>query len=189
MQILKWAGMQIERLNNKCKIAALVLMAFLITSLQSPSREYRIKATFLFNFTQFVEWPANTFENDNDPLVIGVMGGNPFGSFLDQLVQGEKINGRPLIVQHYTNARDIKSCHILFVNDINAEGLKEIMISMKGRHVLTASDASNFISQGGIIRFINEDNKVRFQINLDAAKKNDILISPKLLRLAEIVSH
>jgi YfiR/HmsC-like len=81
-----------------------------------PSREYQLKAVFLFNFTQFVDWPPTAFPNEQAPMVIGVIGDNPFGSYLQETVSGEKVNGHPVVVENYTNAGEIKSCHILFVN-------------------------------------------------------------------------
>src|SRR5262245_43281048 len=83
---------------------------------QSPVPEYRVKATFLFQFTQFVDWPLETFPTPEAPLVIAVFGEDPFGSFLDETVRDEKANTHPLVVQRYQRLEDIKNCHVLFVS-------------------------------------------------------------------------
>jgi hypothetical protein len=186
MPVLKLLFGQISR--RAIKICVAFLAGVVLSSAQIPaSREYQIKAAFLYNFTQFVEWPAASFENGTAPLVIGVLGEDPFGSVLQETVKGEKVNGHPLTVQHYDVPKEIGQCHILFVNVGGEAQLKETLTLVKGRHVLTVSDAPDFIKRGGLVRFIKENNKIRFQINQEAAKENDIAISSKLLRLAEIV--
>jgi hypothetical protein len=87
----------------------------------APSREYQIKAVFLFNFAQFVEWPPAAFRDSNSPLVIGVLGDNPFGTYLDETVRDEKVGNRPLEVQRYQRVDEIKTCHVLFIGPSGAE--------------------------------------------------------------------
>jgi hypothetical protein len=158
-------------------------------SAQTPvAPEYQVKAVFIFNFTQFVEWSPSSFISAQSPFVIGVLGENPFGSYLEDVVSGEKVNGHPLVVYHYKNPEEIKTCHILFINKAGINSLEDISESIKGKNVLTVSDAGGFLKQGSMIRFITRDNKIRIQINLEAAKEADLTISSKLLRLAEIVS-
>jgi hypothetical protein len=154
---------------------------------QAPSREYQLKAVFLFNFTQFVDWPVNAFENDQSALVIGVIGENPFGSYLSQTVSGEKINGHPLIVQYYKDEEEIKSCHILFVNIRETKKLEQILGAIKGRDILTVSDHPDFLKQDGMIKFVTNNNKIKLQINIEACKESKMVLSSKLLRLAEII--
>src|SRR2546429_6482843 len=95
-----------------------LLMIFLaqLVLAQSAIPEYRVKATFLFQFTQFVDWPANAFPNDRTPLVIGILGDDPFGRFLDETVRDETANGHPLLVERYRRVADVKNCHVLFVS-------------------------------------------------------------------------
>ncbi|HEX6428631.1 MAG TPA: YfiR family protein [Niastella sp.] len=156
---------------------------------QAPSREYQLKAVFLFNFTQFVNWPVNAFENDQSPLVIGVIGENPFGAFLVQTVSGEKINGHPLVVQHYKNEEEIKSCHILFVNIGETKKQEQVLGDLQGKNILTVSDDPDFLKQGGMVRFVTNNNKIKLQINMDACKESKMVLSSKLLRLAEIIKN
>lgn len=152
------------------------------------SAEYQIKAVFLFNFAQFVDWPAQAFPEAQTPLVIGVLGEDHFGSYLDETVRGEEVKKRTLVVQHYRQLDEIKSCHILFISRSEAARLPQILAELKGRSVLTVSDTEGFAGRGGMIRFVTEKNKIRLRINLEAAKAANLTISSKLLRPAEIVS-
>jgi uncharacterized membrane-anchored protein len=103
-------------------------------------------------------------------------------------VSGEKVNGHPLVVHHYKNIEEIKTCHILFINKAGINNPEDIPASIKGKNILTVSDAAGFLKQASVIRFITKDNKIRIQINLEAAKEAELTISSKLLRIAEIVS-
>jgi len=170
-------------------IVPLLACSTFFASAQSPvAPEYRVKAVFLFNFTQFIEWSPSSFISAQAPFVIGVLGENPFGSYLEDVVAGEKVNGHPLVVYHYKNTEEIKTCHILFINKAGINNLEDIRASIKGKNILTVSDATGFLKQESMIRFITKDNKIRIQINLEAAKEADLTISSKLLRIAEIVS-
>jgi hypothetical protein len=151
------------------------------------SKEYRVKAVFLFNFAQFVAWPANAFPNAQTPLTIGVLGDDPFDSFLDATVQGEKVNGHPLVIQRYRNLEDAKNCQILFVSRSENGRMGRILAGLKDRNILTVGDMAGFAKNGGIVRFVTAQNKIHFRINLAAAKSANLTISSKLLRLAEIV--
>lgn len=156
---------------------------------QAPSREYQVKAVFLYNFTQFVEWPADAFQKEDAPLVIGILGKDPFGTYLDETVSGEKLNTHPLVVRRFSKVEDITTCHILFVNILEKNVLENIFAHADSHHILTVGDAEVFAKRGGMIRFITDNGKTRIRINLDAAKNADITISSKLLRLAEVVSQ
>ncbi len=154
----------------------------------SPAPEYRLKAVFLFNFAQFVEWPASAFPEPDSPLVIGVLGEDPFGASLDETVRGETVNDRPLTVRRFRRVEEIGGCHILFVSRPEQGRLGEILDSLKGRSVLTVSDANGFATRGGMIGFVTEENHIRLRVNLEAARAANLTISSKLLRPAQIVS-
>ncbi len=182
----------LKTISRQC-ICCFFLVAFSLHSVNaqiSTSPEYELKAVFLYNFTQFVEWPSAAFPSEQSPLIIGVLGDNPFGSYLKDVVAGEKVSGHPLIIQRYDNAEDIKGCHILFITEEETESpankLGQITTDLKKYNVLTVSDAPNFLSQGGMVRFYTKQNKIQLQINLDAVKEADLVISSKLLRLAEM---
>ena len=152
-----------------------------------PDPEYQLKAVFLFNFAQFVEWPASAFPNSQTPLVIGVLGEDPFGPYLDETVRGETVHDRPLVVRRYRSVEEITTCHILFISRREDRRLKGILDSLRGRSVLTVSDADRFATRGGMIRFVTDRNRIRFRINLEAARAASLTLSSKLLRPAEIV--
>lgn len=154
---------------------------------ESPNAA-QVKAVFLFNFAQFVEWPNQTFPAAKAPLIIGVLGKDPFESNLDATIRGESIKGHPLIIHRYNNLQDIKNCHILYINLYQPDQLENVLGALKGRRILTISDAPKFAQMGGIIQFVTENNKIRMRINQEAAQASELIISSKLLRLAEIVS-
>jgi hypothetical protein len=153
----------------------------------SPT-EYQVKGLLLFHFAQFVEWPARAFRDAEAPLVIGVLGDDPFGAFLDDPVKGEKIGTRPLVVRRFRRVEDIGECHILFISRSESAQLDQIMTRLKGRSLLTVGDADTFIRKGGVVRFVIENSKIRLHINVEAAKAAELTISSKLLRPATIVT-
>jgi hypothetical protein len=146
------------------------------------TNEYQVKAAFLFNFAKFVVWPANVFPDANTPLVIGVLGQDPFGSYLDDTVRGERVDNRQLVVQRYRSTAEIKNCHVLFISRSESGRLNEIVSALKNRKLLIVTDADG--GEGGVvIRFVTEGNRIRFKIDPAAAKAANLTISSKLLRL------
>lgn len=147
--------------------------------------EYQVKAAFLYNFAKFVDWPAEAFAGSNGKFVIGVIGDDPFGGSLDQAIKGKAINGRPLAVRRLKWNQDLRSCHVIFISSSERQRLKQIIDSLRGASVLTVGDMGQFNQQGGIINFILEANKVRFEINSRGADQARLKISSKLLSLAK----
>jgi hypothetical protein len=173
--------------NARSFIALLLLITNLASTAQStPSREYELKAVFLFNFSQFVEWPIASFSTRQAPFVIGILGKNPFGVYLEEIVSGEKANGHAVTIQYYNDVKEISACQILFINVAGTKNTQRIIESLKGHTILTVSDASDFSELGGMVRFFTRDNKIKFEINPDASRASGLVISSKLLRLAEI---
>lgn len=149
--------------------------------------EDEVKAVFLFNFAQFVEWPPEVFHSADSPVVIGILGRDPFGVYLEKTVEDEVVNGHPLVVERYSSVKQIQNCHILYINPGRTVKIESVLRNLKDKNILTVSDASEFTNLGGMIRFINEDNKIKLEINLSAVKAANISISSKLLQLSEIV--
>jgi hypothetical protein len=167
-------------------VASCVLVAAAFSSATTVSaagpNEYQVKAAFLFNFAKFVVWPANAFPNANTPLVIGVLGQDPFGSYLDDIVRGERVDNRQLSVQRYRSSAEIRDCHVLFISKSESGRLDQIVSTLKNRKLLIVTDADG--GQGGvIIRFVTEGNRIRFKIDAEAAKAAHLNISSKLMRL------
>ena len=152
-------------------------------------KEYELKAAYLYNFTQFVDWPPEAFPAPDTPLVIGVLGADPFGRNLDVLVNNEVVKNRRLVVQRYRRAADIGICHILFISGSETERVEQILAVLKGKPILTVGDSSSFAFRGGIIRLLTDKNKIRLKINMEAAKAANLTISSKLLRAADLVGN
>jgi hypothetical protein len=150
---------------------------------QAPTREYQIKAAFLFNFTHFVDWPPTAFPSAQAPMVIGVIGKDPLILHLEQTIAGEKLNEHVLIAKKYSAGDEIESCHILFIDENETA---HIIAKLKGRSVLTVGETPEFLAAGGMIRFYTRDNKLQLQVNLEAMKAVGLVISSRLLRQVEI---
>lgn len=151
--------------------------------------EYQVKAAFLYNFAKFVDWPAATFHSSKDPIEICIIGDDPFGPVLQAAINGKLVQGRPLVQRRIMVVKELGSCHILFVSSSERKRLQPIIEEAKGHSILTVGEIEGFISQGGVISFKVEDERVRFEINLAAAKRQKLELSAKLLSVAEIVNQ
>jgi hypothetical protein len=188
---------QIEPLAGKAnsratlrRICALVFCGVLFSLFaraQPALPEYKLKAVFLFNFVRFTEWPPSAFATEDSPFIIGILGADPFGKTLEQTVKDEVANGHPIEVRHYKTVNEIKKCHVLFISSSESYHLDSILSALRGRSILTVGDVEGFADKGGMVRFSKEDNKIRFRINVEAAKAENLSISSKLLQLADIV--
>jgi hypothetical protein len=146
-----------------------------------------VKAVFLFNFAQFVEWPQTAFDTPQSPIVIGVLGEDPFSRTLDDIVKGETVRNRQLVVTRYRRVEDVTICHILFVSASETQRYEPILASLRGRPTLTVGETDGFATRGGMVRFVSERNRVGLQVNVGAAKAAGLTISSNLLRPAKIV--
>ena len=150
---------------------------------EGPS-EYEVKAAFLFNFSKFVDWPQTAFEEVGDPIVICVLGVNPFGNLLAQSVQGKKVNGREVVARELTSLSGVGRCHLLFIASSEQEKLEEILGRTANRPILTVSDVESVVDRGAIIGLTMEEKRVRFEVNLVAARKAGLKLSSQLLKVA-----
>jgi len=158
----------------------------------SDSSEYLIKAGFIYNFAKFVEWPAAAFAQPDSPIVIGILGTDPFGSLIDRIVENKKIGARGFVVKRLkwgTDLKDLKECKILFVGASEKAHLDDLVQIVKSLPILTVGETTGFAERGGVIRFVLEDNRVRFEINVEAARQADLTISSRLLTLAKIIQQ
>jgi hypothetical protein len=171
-----------------CIVLALAVAPTLLNA-QRKFDEREVKATFLFNFAQFVEWPAASFADAQAPLVIGVLGADPFDAVLDAVVRGEVIKSRPLVVTRFRRVEDVATCHILFVSPSEAPRYARIAEALQGRAILTVGDSDGFASSGGMVRFITDKNHVRLRINISVARAVGLTISSQLLRAADVVGQ
>jgi hypothetical protein len=156
-------------------------------ALSQPVDEYQVKAAFLYNFAKFVEWPPQAFRNASAPLAICILGPNPFGRSLEEAVDGKVVEDRKLVVRQFADIRQVNGCHILFVSSPERKSLRAILGDLKESGVLTVGETEGFTAEGGVISLQLEGDRVRFEINLDAAGRQKLRISSKLLSLARIV--
>ena len=146
--------------------------------------EYQIKAAFLFNFAKFVEWPPTAFAGATSPIVIGILGENPFKDDLAGMIRNKTVDGRPLVVKQFGSATEATNCHILFISTSEKDKLPEILKGLKETSVLTVGEMDHFTESGGMIRFVLKEQKIRFQINNGEATRAKLKISSKLMSLA-----
>lgn len=170
-----------------CMCAALIADATRPVMAQEGASEYEVKAAFLFNFAKFVEWPEDAFADPYSPVVIGIIGQDPFNGALDRTISGKSVNGRSLTIKRLSQSQELKTCHIIFVCSSERKRLSQILTSLIGTSVLTVSDMDDFAYAGGVINFVLDNNKVKFQVNSTAAARARLRISSKLLTLARKV--
>jgi hypothetical protein len=156
-------------------------------ALWAQVEEYRVKAFFLYNFTRYVEWPAEAFKSANDPIVICIFGESPFGNTLEEAIRGKVVAGRSLAIRSISGAAAGYGCHVLFVSAAEEKRFRSVAGSFRQMPILLVGETEGFASAGGVINFKLEESKVRFEINTEAAAQEHLRISSKLLSLAEIV--
>lgn len=147
--------------------------------------EYQVKAAFLLNFAKFVEWPSSAFADPDSPVAICILGKDPFGRTIDDLVQGETANGRKLTVRRMSQLPGPQVCQVAFA----VGPAKEVAKTLEGlgRGVLTVGEGESFARDGGIIAFVIENRRVRFDINQTAAENAALKLSSKLLSVARSI--
>jgi hypothetical protein len=169
-------------------ILAILLVAGALRPQEPPTVEYQVKAAFLYNFAKFIEWPPEAFPNEKSPITFCVHGFDPFGTTLDEAIRGKSVNNRQFLARRTTEYPELKSCQLVFVSEKQDKHLGEILSSVKGVSVLLVGESAEFAERGGTVQFFLENNKLRFAVNVDAAKRARLQISSKLLALAKIVS-
>ena len=155
---------------------------------ETEFKEYQLKAVFLFNFAQFVEWPGTAFASQQSPLIIGVIGEDPFRELLDDVVRDEHSGHREILVRRLRKVEEVEGCQILFISKSESANLEPILAALGNRPLLTVSDVDGAALRGAMVRLVTEKRRIRFRINLEATKRAGLVISSKLLRAAEIVT-
>jgi hypothetical protein len=153
---------------------------------ESNTLEYAVKAAYLFKFTPFVEWPSSAFAAPTSPFYVCVLGGDPFGTMLDQAVDGHQVGEHPVRVRRLQSAEGASTCHILYFGTARAPVAAAALSKLHGAPVLTVTEQSLGVS-GGVVQFVVKDGHVRFTIDAGAAAANRVVISAKLLSLAAAV--
>jgi hypothetical protein len=185
------AGQPARRRWLPCWLARAVCVACFFAGLSSSqaadsvSKEYKIKAAYLYNFAKFVEWPADSFTNSQEPLVIGVFGQNPFGEELKAIAKDHKINGRDIVIKPVATLAEAGGVHLMFFGVTEDDQVAGMLAALKNSSVLTVGESEKFFAAGGMITFVREADKVRFEINAPAAEQHGVKISAQLLKLAK----
>lgn len=171
-------------------MAALVLLALAATVLgravEAPgiAKEHQLKAAFLYNFTKFVDWPPQRFEKPDAPIVIAVLGRNPFDDALRELAIDRKVNGRAVKFVRAEAPAQAMSAHLVFIAAGEEPRFAAAIAALNAGGVLTVGESERFAAAGGAITFVMEDSKVRFVINLAATQVAQVRVSAQLQKLA-----
>lgn len=178
----------ISQVSQRTRTAFRLLAAITVIAVTGSARpqtptEYQVKATYLYNFSKFVEWPANLNGDQNTPIIIGILGDDPFGPEIERTINGKTSNGRRLAIKRFPNLRALEYCHILFISASERNSLRQTLAAV-GPGVLTVGEADHFVQTGGIINFVFVENTVHFEINKVAAERAGLKISAKLLNIA-----
>ena len=183
-----------RRLSRHTHFAAVAFAVTLVGTCNlsaQPTKitEYKVKAAYLANFGRFTEWPGTDSVNKSESFNICVLGQDPFGADLDSAVAGETIGGAHMLAKRISRPQDAADCRILFISSSEANQWKEILGALRTLRVLTVSDMPQFNRRGGIIQFLLDGNRVRFDINLAATERAGLNLSSELLKLAVTVSR
>lgn len=149
--------------------------------------EYELKAEFLERFTRFIDWPYQALSDEDSPFVIGVVGANPFGPYLQELAATRRIKGRRVIVREFSARETIGRCHVLFIASSERSDLASVLDRLGNRPVLTVADTAGYARAGVMINFYSSEGRIRFEINQAAAERTGLRVKAKLLKLARIV--
>ena len=166
-----------------CGLALLGLVTLPLRA--EVSKEYQLKAAFLYNFTKFVEWPAASFENETSPIMIGIVGQNPFGDDMEKIVKGRTVNGRAIVVRFIRATDEVSALHLLFVPAGEEKHLPAAV--WRDAAIVAVGESEAFAALGGTITFVSAGDKVRFEINIAAAERSGVKISSQLQKLATVV--
>jgi hypothetical protein len=149
--------------------------------------EYQFKAAFLYNVAKFVEWPPGAFKGPNDPIVSCILGETPLDSVLEQGAKGKTVGDRKFVMRHISDVRQASGCHILFVSASERKRWRSIFEGTKNSGILTVGESDGFATEGGVINFKLDGDKIRIQVNLEAANQEGLRLSSRLLSLSQIV--
>lgn len=165
-----------------------LLLLFTAASGSAQDREYQIKAEFLERFTRFIEWPADSPVSDpSSPFTICVIGENPYGTYLQDLADVERIHKKQIEVREISSVAEISSCNLLFISKSAKAALTSILNFTGEKPILTVSDTPGFAGRGVLINFYEDLGYVRFEINPGAAQRSGLRFSSRLLKLGRLI--
>jgi hypothetical protein len=168
-----------------------IIGVFLLTAklpAQQPKPDQnQVEAAYIYNFGKFVKWPATSGANQDSSFTICVLGEDPFSPILQSVLAGKSLNGIPVTVKRVTKPQDAIDCRILSINTMDETRLREILSDLGQTAVLTVSDMPNFTKRGGMIQFVTDGDRVRFEVNLTSADKAGLVLTSELLKVATVV--
>jgi hypothetical protein len=180
--------------GRPCRIfqlaAVVVAIAWALSSVpilyaqRSNPSEYEVKAAYLYKLGKFVEWPDNLTPSADTSFPICVLGQDPFGTTFDTTIAGENISGKKVVIKRISKPHDAVSCRILFISSSEENRLKEILSALSKTTVLTVGDMPRFTERGGMVQFVVDSNRVRFEVNLTSAERAGLTLSSQLLKVA-----
>ncbi len=177
-----------NRVRTLFSVACLLSLALTARPAGAEMEEYRVKALFLYNFTQFIEWPIDSFRDATESLTICVVGPTPFETGeLERAIAGKRIDSHPLATRVIREVKEAAGCHMVFVSAASVKKGKGVVTDSKQTGVLTVGEVPGFATSGGVINFLVKDGRVRLEINVTSAEREKLHVSAKLLKLAEIV--
>jgi hypothetical protein len=145
--------------------------------------EYQVKAVFLYNFAKFVEWPEAALPDTATTLVISILGEDPFGDAFAS-IEGKTVKGRELVIKRFAELPDLEPCHILFISSLEKKRLSAILEHIKTSSILLVSEMEDFTQKGGMVNFVLQKKKVRFEISIETSEEAGLKLSSRLLKLA-----
>ncbi len=178
------------RSRTSCRVLSFIALLILLVGLQQPAYganylpEYKLKAAVLLNIIKFVDWPEAAFSSNDIPLTVGILGIDPFGPFMEEVVNGRKMKGRNVRVKRANDLADLMDCHVLFISDSKKRMLPNILDVVRGQPILIVGDMERFVHLGGMISIVREDDKIQFDVNRAVYKASDLTINAQLLKLA-----
>jgi hypothetical protein len=181
------------RVFGRCRSLTAVVIAWGLLAIpgalgQSPKpTDYDVKAVYLYNFGRFVEWPGKVEATQGGTFAVCVLGQDPFGPSLDTTLAGETIGGKTVVAKRISSAQESGNCRILFLSFMEASRLNRIITDLDKKAVLTVSDMPQFVKSGGMIQFVLEKNRIRFEVNLTATQRAGLTLSSELLKVATVV--
>jgi hypothetical protein len=173
--------------RSKMFLLCLALCCVAVAAAAQSASEYQVKAAFLFNFAKFVEWPADAFSTADAPLQVCVLGQDPFGGDFEQMIEDKTVSGHRLEIAHPEGVPQARACQVLFIASSEKQKAREILRGLAGVSVLTVGDTPGFAKMGGVINFVLDENRVRFEINVKAAERAHLKLSARLLTVAKLI--
>jgi len=170
-------------------VAGIIFGPLVLYGQQQKPTEYQVKATYLYNFGRFVKWPGTVHTGKGATFSVCVLGQDPFGSILDSTLAGEALDGKPVVLRRISKPQEGVDCRILFISSAEEKHLKEILTALDESGVLTVSDMPDFTRRGGMIQFVLDGDRVRFEINLTSAESAKLVLSSELLKVAASVKR